>query len=499
MAPHRRSLVAALLAALCALPAGTRAQSYPTLAAEPDPRDFVRRAGTQLTLLGVPFRFGGVEITWLGLRRDGSTPARRPTKYEVLDAMRTAQAMGAAVIRAPGLADTGTCALCLEQQPGQLDDAALAHLDMVLASARDLGLKLILSLADSGRDCASPAEPGIICAAARLPGAGGAQAFFTDAQQIAAFTTRVRQLLDHRNTVDGIPYRDDPTILAWEDCDGCGGAASDQAVSAWSDALGRAVKDADQRHLYETGAFPGRIGPGAANRVPAALYAVHSADIVGDRPTLTGNTDSARDQLGALTDEVSQSGHAYVLDALGWGAALWKTQADLDTWLSTVARTRLVAGAIFGNLQAHAESGGWMPAQPATGLGLAALYFPGRATGEMDLPTMQERGRALRRFDYLMGSVSQTPTYLLPEPPVLIAASHGRITWRGAAGAATYAIERSADPGQPGSWTVVCDGCVTDEAAAWQDQSPQTGAWYRMTPININGHKAEPSEPMQSN
>ena len=123
---------------------------YGTLAAEPDPRDFVSRVDTQLNLLGDLLRFGGVDVAWLGLRQDGQGAPRRPTPYEVRDALATANAMGATVVRLPGLASTAGCPLCLETSPGQFNPDVFAQIDLVLDAARDLGLRVIIPLADSG-------------------------------------------------------------------------------------------------------------------------------------------------------------------------------------------------------------------------------------------------------------------------------------------------------------------------------------------------------------
>ncbi len=111
---------------------------------------------------------------------------------------------------------------------------------------------------------------------------------------------------------------------------------------------------------------------------------------------------------------------------------------------------------------------------------------------------MQERGRALRRFASSVADVSMAPAYLLPPQPEIISAVHGRLVWRGSAGAASYTVERSADPSAPDTWQVVCDACATD-LTGWQDPSPPAQpAWYRIMPLNINGHKSLPSEPVQA-
>ncbi len=489
-----------LLAFFLTLPTAAQPQTYPPLAGEPDPRDFVKRAGSALTLQGRPMRFGGVNITWLGLRQDGTGEIRRPTAYEVRDALATAHALGAEVVRLPGLASTAGCKLCLEPAPGEMNPDVFAQIDLILVTARDMGLKLILPLADSGVDCGGAGATGVICASTKSPPGGappGQASFFTDARVQAAFAARVRAILTHVNTVSGATYGNDPAILAWEDCDACAAAGDANAVSAWVEHTGQMVKTADTRHLYESGAFAGRIGPASKAPAAPALYTTPSVDVIGDHPAIAGDAASTRAALSHQVQAIAPAGRAYVLDDFGWSPAAWRTEADLEAWLADMVRERLLQGAFTGNLQGHADQGGYLPPPPA-GAGLAALYFPGFAIPDIDRATMAERGRALRRFNFAMMDVTLPPSYLLTPQPEILGAAHGRVTWRGSAGAASYTVERSSDPSAPGTWTMICDACATDSAGYWQDPTPPASPeFYRMMPLNINGHKAVPSEPFK--
>jgi hypothetical protein len=465
------------------------------MASAPDPTDFVKHTDTGLTLLGAPFRFGGADIFWLGLRRDGSAPARRPTPYEVKDALQTVQAMGGAVVRSATLAGTAGCALCLEPSDGQFSPDAFAALDLVIKTASNLGIKLILPLAGSA-DCAGdPASA--VCAYAGWGGGGDPQRFFSDPAIRAAFIARVKTILDHVNTLTGVAYHDDPTILAWENCDACGAQADPGVVAGWVEAVGQAIKANDQFHLYENGALAGRILPRAAHAVPASAFATPSVDIVGDRGLPPGDTFAIRSTVAEATSVVTAASRAYVLDSFDWGPGSWKAQDALQAFLDAIAKRNSLTGALASGLQGHADSGGYLPPSPAMAGGATPLYFPGLAVPGIGRDDMEQRGRALRRFFYAMSDVWQAPAYLLTPKPQIISANSGRVVWRGAAGALDYTIERSADPRLPQTWQTVCDECVTDATGPWQDPSPSKDpAWYRIMPFNINGHKAEPSEPV---
>src|SRR5437870_5747433 len=97
----RRAVV--LLAVLVGLAAAS------SLAAPPTATRFVTRSGARLQFAGLPFRFGGANIEWLGLAGYGpSDPAgpHYPSHYEIDDAMATAQELGATVVRSQTMGDS---------------------------------------------------------------------------------------------------------------------------------------------------------------------------------------------------------------------------------------------------------------------------------------------------------------------------------------------------------------------------------------------------------
>ena len=488
------TLLAALL--LCAAVSSANAQteppgadqsaSFPTMASTPDPRDFVGRADTHLTLLGDPIRFAGADIAWLGLRADPGG-ARIPTLFEIQDALSTVQALGGNAARVTTLGASVGCPLCLMPTRGHLNDAAFAHVDQVLATARDRGLKLIIPLASGPQDCARP-EPaaGSLCFFVHARGGQDASAFFTDPAIRADFIAYATAVITHANSLTGLPYTADPTILAWENCDGCGAGIDPAILATWSEAVGQAIHAADPRHLYENGAFAGRIDPKSPNAAPASAWATPSVDIVGD--SLPPNTN-----LSAAAAAVAKAERAYLVDSFAWSAAAWPTQDNLETFLDSMAHQRALSGALVAGLEAHADGGGFLTALA----GETPLYFPGIDTPATKSDDMQARSRAIRRFAYRMAEIP-TPPFTMPPKPDIIAATKGRLTWRGAAGALAYRIERTHDLVSAGSWEIVCDRC-TDTAGPWQDPHPPTGpAWYRVTPLDANLHAARPSLPFQN-
>src|SRR5277367_4219161 len=244
-------LILSVVLLLVTLPS-FRAQAQTTRA-----EDFVERAGTKLTLRGRPFRYSGPNIEWLGLEGYGPHDPmgpRFPSHFEIDDAFATAAEMGARVVRAQTMGDTVGCALCVEPEQGKFNEAAFQASDYALVAAKRNGIRIIITLVG---DCATCSLGGIGQYLA-WGGKQNPQDFFTDPALIAAYEKHIDAVLNHVNPLTGIRYKDDPTIMAWENCNMCGlismlsggGPAALAQVSAWSETIGAHIKQVDSRHLY---------------------------------------------------------------------------------------------------------------------------------------------------------------------------------------------------------------------------------------------------------
>ncbi len=472
------------------------APSPDVMATQPDARDFFTRSETNLMSLGVPTRFAGLNVSWLGLRSDTGLPqdAHLPSQYEVGDALGTVQVLGSGFVRAASVLASAGCAACLAPAPGEINPQTRDFVDHLLRVARDDGIKLVLPLAGSGA-CPEngPADPvaGTQCMFARARGLPPRE-FYSDAQVRNDFVRHVYSLLDHINPETGMAWKDDATILAWENCDGCGDGVDNATLADWTEFLGQALKAKDKHHLYENGAFAGRLGGGAGAPTEAQI-GLPSVDIVGDR--LAPKAGTAPDFFAPAQQAVTQAGRIYFVDSYGWAPSNWTTLDDLEAFFTELKRDRLVDGVFSSDLGAHADQGGWLP---PTRPGVQMLFFPQAPTPKVDAATMAERSRAVRRMSYGMMDLSPV-AFAQPDPPEILSARHGKLTWRGTPGASAYSIERSTDLTQTGSWVTLCDRCVTDADPHWQDSAVPAGpVWYRITPFNPNMHTGMPSQPMQN-
>ena len=262
----RRRLAAAVVA--LALPAVFLANS--TAATAQDVRgdrrggheaadgQFVQRSGSRLTLDGKPFRFAGTNNYYLEYADQVMTDA-------VLD---KASASGSTVMRTwaffdvPSATDHGDKGVYFQYWDGAkpaFNDGAdgLAKLDHVVAQAKAKGLRLIMPMTNNWSSFGGMDQ--------YVAWAGGTHHsdFYTDPVIRGWYKDWVAHLLNRVNTVTGIAYKDDPTIMAWElanepRCVGSGQFSKDPACSVatltpWVDEMSTYVKSIDSKHLVGTG------------------------------------------------------------------------------------------------------------------------------------------------------------------------------------------------------------------------------------------------------
>jgi mannan endo-1,4-beta-mannosidase len=225
---------------------------------------FVTRAGGGLVLHGKPFRFAGTNNYYLHYQ---SATARD----NVLD---KAAASGFQVVRTWGWFDTGTAdganptagsqnGVYLQYWDGsghpRYNDGpdGLARLDAVIARAGRDGLKLVIPFTNNWADFGGMDK--------YVEWAGGSHHddFYTDQRIRGWFRDYIAHLLDRTNTITGVRYRDDPTIMTWElanepRCVGSGKyprstECGTDTITAWADEMSTFIRSRDRRHLISVG------------------------------------------------------------------------------------------------------------------------------------------------------------------------------------------------------------------------------------------------------
>jgi hypothetical protein len=491
---------------------------------------FVTREGSKLMVAGQHFRFSGANVEYLGLKNYGPAPSKSipvgsysyPTQYEVDDALATAHDMGVTVIRAQTLGDTVGCPLCIEPAQGVFNDAAFAHMDMVVAEARKYGIKLIGEFDGDAGGTGSGESYNWYCTWRNISSSSCATAFLTDPNLIDDYKQHMRAILTHVNPLTGLAYKDDPTFLGWVDGNNLNldlsaitftpsgvvvpPAVSDAQMTAWLNNVSTYFKSINNKQLFID------ISQNGAAIPASPVLSASNVDIFANEwyphwtpsaanAKVTGNTP----QVHTIAAQVVAAGKAYAMIEYGWDHTDYQTTAALQTFLDGIASDSNIAGDNFWALVSHASGQGWLPI-PANG-GCQpnceatedgnwwALYYTGITTLSNTAADMAQRAQMLRQHGYTMNGFSAAPSHELVGAPVITATDSGHVEFEGAAGSPTYSVQMLQ---ANGNWTTPCQNCTTDAGGGWVDTTGQSKPCYRVIGVNLDGVPGTPSTPAGS-
>ena len=252
----------ASLATLATSPAAAATQAKPPGSDAPG---FVQAHGQRLVLDGRTYEFAGTNQYYLGYKSRTMVDA-------MLDDAATA---GFDVVRTWGFRDyqnpDGSGSVHTGGNEGvwyQAWDAeagrpvvnggpdGLERLDYVVAAAAERGLRLVIPFTNNWSDF------GGIDQYVRWAGEDTHGAFYTDGRIRGWYRDWVSTLLNRVNTITGVAYKDDPTIMAWElanepRCVGSGtyprGECDVDTITTWAAEMSAHVKSIDDRHLLSAG------------------------------------------------------------------------------------------------------------------------------------------------------------------------------------------------------------------------------------------------------
>src|SRR5882672_25628 len=212
---------------------------------------FVRVIGHELTIDRKPFHFVGANLAIM------HGPANRAGAEAVLqgaakDGIRVGRvwAFGEADGDAPPWMRQS---FLFRAGPTGWIEEGPKHLDRVIAAAGRAGVRLIITLANNWSDYGGVPRylrwAGMRDDPATVYGA--TDRFYSDAKTRAAYRAHVERLVKRTNPVTGIPYRDDPTILAWElmNESTTSTAEGSEARKIWVAEMAKLIHEVDPHHL----------------------------------------------------------------------------------------------------------------------------------------------------------------------------------------------------------------------------------------------------------
>ncbi|GLT41082.1 hypothetical protein SLA2020_151720 [Shorea laevis] len=208
---------------------------------------FVSAKGVQLMLSGNPFYANGFNAYWLMYM--AADPSQRS---KVSSAFQEAQQHGLAIGRTWAFSDGGDRPL--QYSPGSYNEQMFQGLDFVISEAKKYGIKLILSFVNN-YDQFGGKKQYVNWARNQGQSISSDDDFFTNSLVKEYYKNHIKTVLTRRNSLTGIAYNDDPTIMAWELMNEprCQSDPSGRTIQAWITEMASHVKSIDGNHLLEAG------------------------------------------------------------------------------------------------------------------------------------------------------------------------------------------------------------------------------------------------------
>jgi mannan endo-1,4-beta-mannosidase len=241
--------------------------------------EVVKQASRVFKLHGQEFRFAGANNYYLMYK----------SPFMVDDVLSAAASQGFTVVRTRASIDVGNPdgSNSVSGSDGRADGSVyfqfwggsapafndgatgLQHLDYLIARAGQLGIKLIIPLVNNWKDF------GGIDQYVRWHNGQFHDQFYTDATIKTWFKAWIAHLLNRVNTITGVAYKNDPTIMAWELANEprCGGSGvyptsagcNTQTLIGWANEMSHYVKTQSSQQLLAVGDEGFYCTPGATD------------------------------------------------------------------------------------------------------------------------------------------------------------------------------------------------------------------------------------------
>ena len=396
---------------------------------------------------------------------------RLPDKFEIEDALKSIKMIGGEAVRIYTLTvrrpdDTPDIPRYVTG-PGQFNEDAFVALDQLLASANEIGVRIIIPFVDNW------SWMGGIADYAHFRDKK-AKEFWTDEQLKEDFKKTLEFVINRTNTISGIKYKNDKAILAWET-----GNELKDVPEEWTREMATYIKQLDKNHLLIDGYH--------SNTLRDAALENPYIDIVTTHHYESNPMDMQRNILNSA--QKAKGVKPYLVGEFGW-----LYPSALIALLDEIIEKPTICGALIWSLRFHNRDGGfYRHSEPAIGGLFKAYHFPGFLSGHPNAE--KETFEVMRNMAFKIRGLP-VPPIPAPEPPVMLPTTAvSSLVWQGSAGASGYDIERST--AVEGPWTTVAHG-VSDAAVAYRplfnDVSAKLGKsyYYRTRAVNESG-RSEPS------
>ena len=373
---------------------------------------FVRVNGTRFTIDGSPYYFAGTNM-WYGCYIGSTGPTgNRDRLCRELDFLAEQGITNLRILAASESSNVKHAAEpAIQPAPGEVDEDLLRGLDFLLAEMADRDMRAVLYLNNfwewSG---------GMSAYVAWINGDGGvdpadtsrpwgdfveyAATFYANQQANMYYRDHIRRIVTRRNTVNGRPYAEDPTIMAWQLANeprpgmpGPNGEGNLPAFLDWIESTAAFIHSLDTNHLVSTGS-EGTVGCLQseehflrAHWSPQIDYlTVHVwpynwqwFDPMRPVETLPASKDSSRKYLQRHMELAASLGKPIVLEEFG----LSRDSGNVQPGSPTVARDsyfEFLTGVVYDSARSGAPIAGsnfWAWGGEAHGVRNNQLWKPG--------------------------------------------------------------------------------------------------------------------------
>ncbi|KAI8584959.1 glycoside hydrolase superfamily [Geranomyces variabilis] len=440
---------------------------------------YITRNGHTLMDGPNPLRFVSFNVPTLYNTGDvNGRPRSAPTAFEQYDLLRSVKINGGKVARSYTFT---VCCVGNDTDPnnfhmsgiGQYSEAVWRSTDAAIALAGVEGVRLIIPFIDWWSYHGGVDEFAAFRGKQRWD-------FFTDQQLRQDFKTHISWVLERVNTVTGLKYKDDPTIMLWE----LGNELGDwngMLPPDWILDIAQHVKTGAPKQLVGDGLINqltmlGELNPEtkaawAYNHtwkwdlmVKSGIMASPNIDVFSDHYyNAQGANDWTTRAAAGVQYAINQFNKAFYVGEFGFEGPL-----TLGNMIDFVVDSGNVSGVALWSLRGHSRFGGFYKHYERNSW--FSYHIPGFAASDEadglcsnsdETTTMALMRKAAAKINGLEKPVA----YPIPDQPYLFAPTGGpkpSFRWLGCAGVATYEVWR-----QSGSapWMKLADG-VSDGKAA---------------------------------
>lgn len=238
-------------------------------------QSFVEVRGTHFFRNGEPYYFLGANF-WYGMHLgDATVPGHRDRLRAELDRLHGLCINNLRIMAASEGPDGAPWRVnpSLQPAPGQYNEALLEGLDFLLLEMGKRNMTAVVCLNNFWPWSGGFAQYHQWFAGGEIPypppAAGGSwftfarysSRFYKNRAALAAFDEHLRKIVGRTNSLTGIAYRDDPTIMSWQLANEPRGIFRPHAFRRWIRHVARLIKSLDTNHLISVGSEGNTAGP----------------------------------------------------------------------------------------------------------------------------------------------------------------------------------------------------------------------------------------------